>query len=423
MRAKTIRLLIWGTAFLLGALYSAYRAVQRIEVTDASEFASAGAFRQAALEDMAPFAEFWLAILLALGFLAIATYTVRDRALRSRRAPSAASREPGAGSGAVGRSRDDSDSSAAQGAGSTRFAPDRLDARPVQPSKTKFDLGLVAGAFIVLIAFTGTGMDLAAALNLPGNIGTYVRLMGEGVFQIPDERVLGIWSDAFSAMIESVAIAWIGTMVGASLSLPFGFLAARNMAPLPIYLPVRFGLSVIRAVPEIAIAIAITLPLFGFGAGGGGALAGAFALGVSSVGTLSKLISEAIESIETGPVESAQACGANRAQIIRWAVLPQVMPDVIAIWLYRFEVNIRASAILGTLGAGGIGVLLSNVFGIRDWEQIGIVIAVIIMVTVAVDQASAAIRHRIIKGARVRRKKSRNAADGAGPTERAAAHL
>lgn len=284
----------------------------------------------------------------------------------------------------------------------SRFAPDALDRRPVRPSRLGYNAGLLAVGIIFIAAIYGTGMDVRALLDLPASIIHYGQLMASGVFQIPDETVAGYWSQSFDAMFESVAIAWVGTMVGALFSLPLGFMAARNMSPLPIYVVVRFVLSVIRAVPEIIFAIAIMLPLFGFGSGGGGALAGAMALGISSIGTLSKLISEAIEAVDAGPLESSRASGSNHLQLIRWAVLPQVMPEVIAIWLYRFEVNIRASAILGVLGAGGIGSLLSTVFGARDWDRIGIVLVVIVLVTMVVDQISAFIRHRVIHGPTVR---------------------
>lgn len=286
------------------------------------------------------------------------------------------------------------------------YRPDALDRRPVKPAKFAFNMGFACVVMLFIVAFAGTGLDMGALIRLPVNMWTYVELMAQGVFQIPDEQVRGYWSDSFAAMIDSVAIAWIGTIVGASFSLPFGFLAARNMTPLAIYIPMRFILSVIRAIPEIVFAIAIFIPLINMVQRPG--LAGALALGISSIGTLSKLISEAIEQVDTGPIESSRASGASQIQMIRWAVLPQVMPEVIAIWLYRFEVNIRASAILGTLGAGGIGVLLNQVLRFqRDWERTGIAIVVIILVTIAVDQVSAFVRHRVIHGARVRQKKAR----------------
>lgn len=283
----------------------------------------------------------------------------------------------------------------APGAGNApRFTPDLLDSRPVKPSKMAYNLGLLAFGIIVVAAVSATGADFTRLAEFPANFMNYSALMAQGVVQPLTPEVQAAWTTAFADMLESVQIAWIGTVVGALFSLPMGFLAARTMTPLPIYVVVRFILSVIRAVPEIVFAIAVMLPIFGLGP-----MAGALALGVSSIGTLSKLISEAIEAVDDGPLESARASGASKLQMIRWAVLPQVMPEVVAIWLYRFEVNIRASAILGVLGAGGIGSLLSALFNVRAWDRIGITIVVIIVVTILIDQISAWIRHRVIHGA------------------------
>lgn len=275
-----------------------------------------------------------------------------------------------------------------------KYTPDRLDRRPVKPSKTWYNVGLIAFGIFFIAALSGTGANFTKLLDFPANFANYTALMTQGIFQPLTEEVISHWRAALDGMLESVQIAWIGTIVGALFSLPMGVLAARNLTPLPIYAVVRFILSMIRAVPEIIFAIALMLPIFGLGP-----LAGALALGVSSIGTLSKLISESIEAVDEGPLESASAAGASKLQMIRWAILPQVMPEVIAIWLYRFEVNIRASAILGVLGAGGIGSLLNALFNVRAWDRIGITIVVIIVVTVVVDQISAWIRQRVIHGA------------------------
>lgn len=275
-----------------------------------------------------------------------------------------------------------------------KYAPDRLDRRPVKPTKAWYSVGMLAFGILVIGALSATGANFARLLDFPANFANYTVLMTQGIFQPLTGEVPSHWQAAFEGMFESVQIAWIGTLVGALFSLPMGVLAARNLTPLPIYVVVRFILSMIRAVPEIIFAIALMLPIFGLGP-----LAGALALGVSSIGTLSKLISEAIEAVDEGPLESARASGANQVQMIRWSILPQVMPEVIAIWLYRFEVNIRASAILGVLGAGGIGSLLSALFNVRQWDRIGITLVVIVVVTVIIDQISAWIRHRVIHGA------------------------
>ena len=302
--------------------------------------------------------------------------------------------------------------------GERAFTPDALDQRPVRPSKFWYNLALISIGVLFVPSAAGTGMTLSALIEMPFRRWDYIVQMVGGVAQVPDAEARDQWSNAFDAMLESVAIAWIGTLVGALFSLFCGILAARNMTPLAIYIPMRFILSIIRAVPELVFAVAIFIPLLGVGpANMGGAMAGAFALGISSIGTLSKLISEAIEGVDPGPLEAATASGATHLQRIRWAVLPQVLPEVLAIWLYRFEVNIRASAILGALGAGGIGRLISppnGLFGQRpyEWDAIGITLFVIILITMLVDQVSGFVRHRVIHGATVRRKKAAKSTGG-----------
>ncbi len=166
-----------------------------------------------------------------------------------------------------------------------------------------------------------------------------------------------------------------------------------NVSPPAVVFGVRQVLNLIRAIPELIFAIALMLPVFGLGP-----LAGALAIGVGSVGTLGKLTSEAIEGIDPGPVEAARSSGARPVAVLRWGVVPQVLPEVVAFWLYRFEINILTSAVLGVLGAGGIGSLLAQLFERRIWDRIGITVVVIVVVTVLVDQVSAAIRSRIIDG-------------------------
>ena len=194
-------------------------------------------------------------------------------------------------------------------------------------------------------------------------------------------------------MIESIHMAWIGTLIGAVFSLPLAFLAAENVSPKPVVFVTRQVLNAIRAVPELVLAIIVMLPIFGLGP-----VAGTMALGVHSIGTLGKLTSEVIEGAEPGPVEAAVASGARPFQILRSATVPQVMPEIVAFWLYRFEINIRAGAVLGVLGAGGIGSLLSSILSRRLWERAGITLLVIILVTVLVDALSARLRSRIIGG-------------------------
>jgi len=265
---------------------------------------------------------------------------------------------------------------------------------PKAPSKLPKTLGMLATLAVLLLCIWAVDAPWSRLLDAPGEFADYLRLMSEGVFANPTlEPQRDYWLTAGEAMLESLQMAWVGTMIGAVLSFPVAFLAARTVSPAPIVAVTRMVLNVIRAIPELIIAIAIMMPIFGFGP-----LSGALALGVGSVGTLGKLSSEAIEAVDPRPVEAVSSTGARKLQMIWWGIVPQAMPEILAFWLYRFEINIRAGAILGALGAGGIGSILSQVFRLRDWEQVGVTLAVIIIVTVIVDQISATVRHRIIAG-------------------------
>lgn len=291
---------------------------------------------------------------------------------------------------------------------------DRRSTWPQPPSKTRKTLSLVLGTAVVVLCVLVVDAKWGNLPGAPGTLADYFQLMARGVAENPfDEPQSGYWEIAFDKMLESLYMAWIGTVIGAALSFPIAFLAAENVSPRPVVFVARQVLNAIRAVPELIFAIAIMLPIFGLGP-----LAGALALAVHSIGSLGKLTAEAIEGIDRGPVEAARACGANQLQILRWAVVPQALPEAIAFWLYRFEINIRAGAVLGVLGAGGIGSILSQLFQYRQWDRIGITLLVIIAVTIVIDLISGRVRRRVIEGpggggSRVRTPELAAAASGA----------
>jgi len=155
---------------------------------------------------------------------------------------------------------------------------------------------------------------------------------------------------------------------------------------------VRQLLNAIRAVPEILVAM-VLIPVTGLGP-----WTGTLALGIHSIGTLGKLSSEVIEGIDEGPVEAVAAVGGGPIARMRFAVVPQVMPNILAYWLYRFEINIRASAVLGVVGAGGIGAELIAQLRFRDYARAGTVLFLTVIAVLVVDTISARVRRRIISG-------------------------
>jgi phosphonate transport system permease protein len=257
--------------------------------------------------------------------------------------------------------------------------------RPVRPRRMLRNLAWLAIVAVVVVCFVATDMDWSALRDFPSNVAHYAALM----FGPPD---FGTLHQALSATLLSVQMAWFGTVLGILISLPLSFLATRGVAPLPVRLAVRAIFGVLRAVPEVVIAILI-LSVTGLTA-----FTGALAIAIGSVGTLGKWGYEAMESVDRGPIEAARSTGAGRMQIVRWGIWTSAQPEVLAFWLYRFEISVRASAILGLIGAGGIGKVLSDNVQFRIWDAVGMLLIVVVVVTVAIDLVSGVLRRRLITG-------------------------
>jgi phosphonate transport system permease protein len=264
--------------------------------------------------------------------------------------------------------------------------------RPERPSRLKRNLALLGVGMIVAWAVATVDVEPAEILELPGGVAL---LFGELFLDPgPDWTYLGT---ALDGMIESIQIAWVGTVIGAILSLPLGFFGAKNVSSPVVSNVIRQFLNVIRAFPEIILAITIMIPIAGLTP-----VAGALALGIHSVGTLGKLTAEVVEGIDPGPIEAVRAAGGRPLQIQRWGILPQVLPEIVAFWLYRFEINVRASAILGAVGAGGIGFSLQQTLAFHRYPLAGTAIIVVVVATILVDMISGWVRRRIIEGAEAR---------------------
>ncbi len=238
-----------------------------------------------------------------------------------------------------------------------------------------------AGAFVLSAAAIGFSPAVLAAL--PARL---VEVLG---FFYPADMDYG-WHSVLPAIVESVQIAWFGTIIAAALSLPLALLGASTLFPRLARL-VKLISATARAFPEILLAIYF-VPVVGLGP-----FAGALAIGISSVGMLTKLGSEVVESMDHGPVEAVMATGGSRLAALRYAVLPQVIPEFMAHWLFRFELNIRASAVLGVVGAGGVGGVLLETLRYRHYEKAAAVLLLTILVVLLIDMMSGAIRRRILR--------------------------
>ena len=203
----------------------------------------------------------------------------------------------------------------------------------------------------------------------------------------PDLSVLG---NAGRGALQTLQIAVVGTAVAAVAALPLGFLAARNVAPAWLFYGVRSLLNALRAIDTLVYA------LFFVAAVGLGPFPGVLAVVAYTTMILAKLYSEAIEAIDPGPVEAATAAGATRLQVLRFGVVPQLLPLFISFTLYRFETNIRAAAILGFVGAGGIGFYIQTYLRMLNYPAASTVLLILIALVMAVDFTSSRIRQRLI---------------------------
>jgi len=200
---------------------------------------------------------------------------------------------------------------------------------------------------------------------------------------------------AVEKMIETIFVGMMATLFGIVLALPFSFLAARNLmsaskVTLAIYYVVRAVLNLVRSIEPLIWAIIFVIIV------GLGPYAGILALTIHSIAALGKLYSESIESIDPGPIEAVQATGANWVQTIVFAVIPQIIPPFLSFTLYRWDINIRMSTIVGFVGGGGIGYLLSQWINKTDFEAAGIAVWFIAVTVAILDYVSAEIRERFI---------------------------
>jgi phosphonate transport system permease protein len=192
--------------------------------------------------------------------------------------------------------------------------------------------------------------------------------------------------DIVRGVVESLTMTLTSTVVGILISVPIGIGAARNLTPRPVYLACRSIVAVSRSLQEVIIAIFL-VAMFGFGP-----FAGFLTLSFATIGFLAKLLADDIEEIEPGQAEAIRATGASWWQLVNYAIQPQVMPRLIGLSLYRLDINFRESAVIGIVGAGGIGATLNTAIDRYEYDSAGAVLLIIIVIVMAAEYASGAIR-------------------------------
>lgn len=257
---------------------------------------------------------------------------------------------------------------------------------PLYPAKTKAQVTLI---FFIVIGFYMFSMIwtqrqmVGGFADALGNMGVVINK-----FFPPNLSVIpAVWDP----MAQTIQMAIIATTVAAILTVPLALLSAQNIATFkPLYIMTRTFLNILRTIPDLVLAV-VFVGLFGIGL-----FPGIIALIIFSLGILAKLISETIESVDMNPLEAMRASGGNVFQVIYYGLVPQVLPQFASFVLYVFEINIRASVVLGLVGAGGIGLVLDQQLGFYNYPNVMAIIILIFIVVLVIEYISNKLREALI---------------------------
>ncbi|MCU7496425.1 MAG: phosphonate ABC transporter, permease protein PhnE [Ignavibacteria bacterium] len=244
-----------------------------------------------------------------------------------------------------------------------------------------FDLTFIAGWVVTKISI----VDLFSAEGIHG---------ANRIFSAMFHPNMGIFDDALSAIIETIYLALIATLLSIPPTFLVSFFTARNLMrenkiTFAIYYILRIVFNFVRSIEPLIWAIIFSVWV------GIGPYAGMIALLVHSVASNAKLYSEAIEGIEEGPVEAMVATGANRIQVVWYAVVPQIVLPFLSFTIYRWDINVRMATVIGLVGGGGIGTMLMQYQGLARWNEVGLIVLMIAFVVWVMDYISARVREAI----------------------------
>ena len=265
------------------------------------------------------------------------------------------------------------------------FKPQKItlqNGHSVMRRRSRAPLILLLLAAAIVLSLKMTGFDMGLVIK---KFGKMLDLMKK-IWQ-PD------WSffpKVLSPLFDTIEMSILGTVIGCALALPVAILSSSNINhSVPLVSVCRFILALIRTLPTLIIALVCAL-IFSLGT-----FSGTVAIAIFTFGIVAKMLFESIETIDMGPFEAMEALGANKFQAFWSACVPQILPVYLSHSLYCFEMNVRASAILGYVGAGGLGITINERIGWRDYNSLGMVLLSLFVVVVAIDFFSEYLRKKL----------------------------
>ncbi|RCX12197.1 phosphonate transport system permease protein [Anaerobacterium chartisolvens] len=262
----------------------------------------------------------------------------------------------------------------------------QLENAPKSPGYRIFMLAAAAAA----MAWSCTALQMDSVkqdgLQIAANIVS-------GILQPDTELLFNLTTAGVPyLLVETVCIAFLGTIIGAILAVPLSFLSASNIVPLPAALAGRSIIMAVRTVP------AFVYGLMFIRVTGPGAFAGLLTMSLCSIGMLSKMYIDAIQDLDVRILESLDASGCNTFQKIRYGIIPQLVPNFLSTVIYRFDMNLRDAAVLGLVGAGGIGAPLIFAMSSYRWNEVGSILAGLIILVLVIEYFSTKIRVKLARG-------------------------
>lgn len=264
-----------------------------------------------------------------------------------------------------------------------------MEAYAAAPKKWITEL-ILAFVVVCILAWSGSAVEVS---NSVGNGFEVAGNILSGIFH-PDKKLLFDLSSSGVAylLLETFCIAFLGTVVGAVISLPLSFLSASNLVPRPIALIGRAFIAAIRTIP------AFVYGLMFIRVTGPGAFAGLLTMSLCSIGMVSKMFIESIEDLDKRILESLDAAGCTAFQKIRYGIVPQLTADFSSTIIYRFDMNLRDATVLGLVGAGGIGAPLIFAMSSYRWNEVGAILLGLIVLVLIIEWISAKIRVKLARG-------------------------